>query len=408
MSSCLLRPPVVRGAAAHPLEQRRARQRVRHGEPHVVERKRGGEAQRVEHGLVGLAGVAHDEEGAHLQARPVGALHRRARLGDGDLLVHQRENLVVARLDAEEDAEAARLLHGARGLLVEGVDAAEALPAEAQAAPPDLLADGAYATRGECEDVVGERDALVTEPERLLDFVEHVLRRALAVRRAEHHVAAELAAVRAAARAHHGRDRGAVPAPREADVGGVGQQVAGGKGSASRSAANGRGGAQASPPSRAPPSARPSTTPGTAPRSAPASRAASSSTIVCSPSPRTTTSNVSPKAPGSHVGSGPPATSRSHRPRSAPAKPQGVLEHRRHGVDADDLSAGRPRGPHGLVAAQKCTVEEAHVVAGFAQGGGDVGDAEWREAEARAVERAPEERVDQQRLRHAGPSMRTW
>ena len=41
--------------------------------------------------------------------------------------------------------------------------------------------------------------------------------------------------------------------------------------------------------------------------------------MVCSPSPRTTTSKSARNASGSQVGSGPPATSSSQRPRSCRA-----------------------------------------------------------------------------------------
>ena len=65
------RPPCCRHsrgpALAEPFGEGRARQRIGHRQPQVVERQRAGEAQRVEHGVVGLAGVVEDEEGAHLE-----------------------------------------------------------------------------------------------------------------------------------------------------------------------------------------------------------------------------------------------------------------------------------------------------------------------------------------------------
>ena len=51
------------------------------------------------------------------------------------------QDRVVAGLDAEEDPEAAGVLHRQGGRVVEGVDATQALPGEAQPPPADLRAD---------------------------------------------------------------------------------------------------------------------------------------------------------------------------------------------------------------------------------------------------------------------------
>ena len=224
--------PLARHVITDTVEEGRARQRVGHRQAEVVERQRGGEAQRVEHGVVGLAGVADDEERADLEAGVVGGLDGRCRLRGRDLLVHQLENAVVARLDAEEDAKAAGLSHGPCRRLVEGVDAAQTLPVEAQPAAPDLVADLEHSPGVQGEHVVAKRDAVVPQGEGLLDLVDYVDRRALAVGVAEDDVAAELAGERAPAGAHDRRDREAVLAPAELDVLPVRQQLAGRKGEA--------------------------------------------------------------------------------------------------------------------------------------------------------------------------------
>ena len=53
---------------ADAVQERCPRERIGHREAEIAERQRTGEAQRVEHGVVGLAGVVEDEEGAHLQS----------------------------------------------------------------------------------------------------------------------------------------------------------------------------------------------------------------------------------------------------------------------------------------------------------------------------------------------------
>ena len=148
--------PLARAAIGDPLREVRARQRVGHGETHVVERQRAGEAQCVKHGVVGLAGVAEDEERPDLKAGTTSGLYRVSCLRRRDLLVHQLQDLVVAGLDAEEDAEAARVSHLLCGRVVEGVDPTQALPQEVQAAAPDLLADLEDAAAVQSEYVIGE------------------------------------------------------------------------------------------------------------------------------------------------------------------------------------------------------------------------------------------------------------
>jgi hypothetical protein len=88
-------------------------------------------------------------------------------------------------------------------------------------------------------------------------------------------------------------------------------------------------------------------------------------------------------------------------------KPAGVVFHRRHAGDAHDVGLGRQRQPGGLVAAQEGAIEHPHVVPRRLQGGGYVGDAERREAKARAVEPAAKERVDEQYRRQDVLSTRT-
>ena len=291
----------------------------------------------------------------------MGGPHRLARPRRRDALAHEAQDLVRAGLDAEEDGPAAGAAHARRGRAVDAVDAREALPGEAQAAPLDLVAQrhDALATQG--EDVVGEGDAVVAQRQRLLDLVDDPGRRALAVGVAEDHVAAELAGERTAAAGHHRGDGVAVAPPSVADVGGVGQQVAGGEGQgvevAGEGPRRGRGG-------RAAARRRGDRARHLRRGSAPAACAARTSTMVCSPSPRTTTSKSARNASGSQVGSGPPATRSSQRPRSCRANQRW---HRRASSPCSRCRRrppGRERQPPRLLAAQERAVEEPDGVAG--------------------------------------------
>ena len=89
-----------------------------------------------------------------------------------------------------------------------------------------------------------------------------------------------------------------------------------------------------------------------------------------------------------------------------PREPQGIVAHGRHAVDADHVRPGRERQPARALAAQERAVEESHLVAGPAEARGHVRRSERRKAEARAVERAAEERIDEEDRAHERTSSR--
>ena len=88
-------------------------------------------------------------------------------------------------------------------------------------------------------------------------------------------------------------------------------------------------------------------------------------------------------------------------------EPQAVLQHGDHAGDADHVRM-RGHGPsERLITAQEGAVQELHLVARLPHGGGHVGHAERRKAEARAVQPAPEERIDEQDRGHGVLSILT-
>ena len=323
------------------------------------------------------------------------------RLSRRDPLAHHPQDLVAAGLDAEEDGPAAGPVHARGGGPVDAVDAREALPGEAQAAPLDLVADGDDPLGAHREDVVGERDAVVTERQRLLDLVDHALGRALTVGGAEHDVAAELAGERAAAAAHHGGDGVAVAPPSVADVGGVGQQVAGGEGE--RVEVGGEG-----------------------PRRSRDGGAVRRRDDDAGHDARVGPGRVRGEdldhgllalAAHDHVEVRKEPLRLARRQGAAgheqvaaaaqlPREPHRVVAHGRHAVDADHVRPGGERQPAGALAAQERAVEESHLVAGAAEARRHVRRSERRKAEARAVERAAEERIDEEDRAHERTSPR--
>jgi hypothetical protein len=81
-------------------------------------------------------------------------------------------------------------------------------------------------------------------------------------------------------------------------------------------------------------------------------------------------------------------------------KPQAILRHGGHAVDAHDLRPYRQGLAEGVVAVQEGAVEHLHRMSGLLQTGGHVGDAERRKPEPRPVEPPAEEGVDEQDRGH--------
>ncbi len=321
------------------------------------------------------------------------------------LLVHEAQDVVVARLDAEVHARAACAPHLARQSLVDGIDPRQALPGEAQSAAADLGADRDDPLALEGEHVVGERDAVVAQREGLLDLVDHADRRACAVRVAKDDVAAELAGEGAAARAHDGRDRGSVAAPAVADVGGIGEEVAGGEG---QPVEVGREGARRGGPRR-----RRVAGAGGAGRHDARDRADVRARLVrgeeLDHGRFALAAHDRVEVPEERLGLARRQRASGDEQAAAPAQalgePETVVEHRRHAGDADDLGVRRQRHAQRLVAAQEGAVQEPHVVTRLPRRGGDVRRSQRREAEPRPVDRPPDERIDDQDGGHGVLSM---
>ena len=149
-----------------------------------------------------------------------------------DLFVHELEDLVIPGFDPKEDPRAAGFLHLQSCRVIQGIHPAQAFPVEMQPPASDLLADPDHPFLFHREHIIGERNPVISQRKRRFDLVNHILRRALPVGAAEYHVAAELAAIRTAAGAHHRGDRVAILFPSVADVAFVGEQFAGGEGDA--------------------------------------------------------------------------------------------------------------------------------------------------------------------------------
>ncbi len=122
--------------------------------------------------------------------------------------------------------------------------------------------------------------------------------------------------------------------------------------------------------------------------------------MVCSPSPRTTTSKSCRKGSGSQVGKGPPATSSWQRSRRASRKPETVLQHGNHAVDANHFYRRGEGLLQGLVTLEECAVEEMHLVPCLLQTGCDGSNTERGEAEDGAVASGFEKGVDEQHRSH--------
>src|SRR6185295_8745459 len=126
----------------------------------------------------------------------------------GHLARQDLEDALRARLDAEVDLDAARLVHGLEDLDVHRVDARLASPLDATVqAAAQLPAEVEHPLLVEREQIVAEVDAAhAVAALELADLVDDVLDRAIADLAAEDVVRAAVdAAVRAAARREHGR-----------------------------------------------------------------------------------------------------------------------------------------------------------------------------------------------------------
>ena len=334
----------------------------------------------------------------------MGRVDRGAGLLAGDLLVHERERGIAARLDAEEDAKAAGGPQAGGELVVERVDAAQALPREAQAAARDLVAEGQHAGAPQREDVVGEGDAVVAQGQRLFDLVEHVARRTLAIRVAEDHVAAELTGKGTAAGAHHGRDGVAVRPPPEGDVGLVGQQVARRKGELVESAGEepGRGVGQGLGEGLA---ARPAHGPGY--RSRVGVRRKCRHDLDHRLLALAAHHQV--EGPTEALGLARRQRAARHQELAAVAQalgePERLASQRGHGVDAHHGRARRPGRGEGPIAVEEGAVEKLDRVTGPSQGGGHISRPERRKPKARPVAPATEIRVDEQDPRHGAAAV---
>lgn len=86
-------------------------------------------------------------------------------------LVHDAENPVAPRLEAEEDPVTPGRLHPLGGRKVEVVDPTQALPPKVEATLLNLIAESCDPAAGQGEAVVLEEDPLIAEGEDLLDLV---------------------------------------------------------------------------------------------------------------------------------------------------------------------------------------------------------------------------------------------